>query len=71
MHPLAIANGGFDLGDGLISHGDKATLVATGEEVTVDEVLHDGEAFITTAAGGYATVKWRELRKLKERRGEM
>ena len=70
MHPLAFPNNnGFRDQDGNdVRAGDKVLHTLSGRTATLDEALHDGDAFVTFDDGTHDTVKWNHLR-LAERRG--
>lgn len=65
MHPLAFKdnNGGFtDANNVEVKAGDPVEYM-DGRKATLDEALHDGDAFVTFEDGSHETVKWRHLIK--------
>lgn len=67
-HPLAFPGnkGGFYDGfEEKVSEGDRVFYTIDRRIATLDEALHDGDAFITFEDGSHSTVKWRDLIKVK------
>ena len=64
MHPHAFKDnrGGFtDHNGNKVKAGDQVRYTVDGKMATMDEALHDGEAFVTWADGTFGTVKWNHL----------
>ena len=67
MHPLAFEENKsaftrYRTGE-RFQTGDKIRHAKDGRTGTLDEVLHDGEAFVTWDDGTYDTLKWEEIVK--------
>jgi hypothetical protein len=62
-HPLAISgrSGGNCGSWNEVRAGDHVICLITGQTGTLDECLHDGDAFVTWDDGTYETVKWYNL----------
>ena len=55
-------NGGFtDRNERLVRAGDRVRYLIDGREGTLDEALHDGDAFVTFDDGSFGTVRWWNL----------
>ena len=63
-HPLAFPerrSGGNSGAWNEVHSGDKINCLITGRTGTLDECMHDGEAFVTWDDGTYGVVKWHNL----------
>lgn len=68
VHPHAFpgSKGGFIDGfDEKVNEGDRVFYTIDRKIATMDEALHDGDAFVSFEDGSYGTVKWRHLIKVK------
>ena len=63
MHPLAIknSNGGNSGSWNEVRDGERVIYLIDGRTGTLDECLHDGDAFVTWDDGKFETVKWYNL----------
>jgi hypothetical protein len=63
MHPLAIKNssGGNSGAWNEVRAGDHVIYLIDGRKGTLDECLHDGDAFVTWDDGTFGVVKWHNL----------
>jgi len=66
-HPLASPDNksGFEDRNGQdVRAGDKVRYLVNGRTATLDEAMHDGEAFVTWSDGTHGAVKWNNLIKV-------
>lgn len=63
MHPHAFKNesGGNCRAWNEVHSGDHIIYLINGQKGTLDECLHDGDAFVTWDDGSFGTVKWHHL----------
>ena len=63
MHPFAFEgkSGGNSGAWNEVHSGDHVIYLIDGRTGTLDECLHDGDAFVTWADGTFGTVKWHNL----------
>lgn len=69
MHPFAIEGNKSAGNTGAwneVQAGDRIIYLINGRTGTLDECLHDGDAFVTWDDGTFETVKWRHLAPLSK-----